>query len=206
MTLLTGVAMAALLASGCASNEAVKKDALVASAITTEKVEPAKPVEPVVQPAPVTAKAAPEAPTSPAVSAAPVIVAAKAADEVKAADAAAKATAPISAFETVYFDFDKADLRQDARDVLSKNAEIILKSMAGAKVQIEGHCDERGSAEYNLALGENRAKSAQKYLTTLGVKADTISIISYGKEKPAVKGNDEAAWSKNRRAEFVVVK
>jgi peptidoglycan-associated lipoprotein len=202
MTLLTGVAMAALLASGCASNEAVKKDAPVLPVIAAEKVEPAKPVEPIVQPVPVAAKAEAEVPVVPVTPAAPVIVAAKAAEEVKSE----KASAPVTAFETVYFDFDKADLRQDARDILSKNAEIILKSMAGAKVQIEGHCDERGSAEYNLALGENRAKSAQKYLTTLGVKADTISIISYGKEKPAVKGNDEAAWSKNRRAEFVVVK
>ena len=109
-------------------------------------------------------------------------------------------------FQAVYFDFDKADLRQDSRDVLSKNADGILKSAAGTKIQIEGHCDERGSAEYNLALGERRAKSVQQYLTTLGVKADMLSTISYGKEKPAVQGNDEAAWAKNRRAEFVVVK
>src|SRR6185369_8328131 len=108
--------------------------------------------------------------------------------------------------ETVYFDFDKSDLRQDARDVLSKNAENILKSLAAAKIKIEGHCDERGSAEYNLALGERRAKSAQNYLTTLGVKPENLSIISYGKEKPAVIGSDEAAWAKNRRVEFEIVK
>ena len=109
-------------------------------------------------------------------------------------------------FETVYFDFDKSDLRQDARDVLAKHAETILKTLPGAKIQIEGHCDERGSAEYNLALGERRAKSAQQYLSTLGVKAENLSIISYGKQKPAVIGSDEAAWAKNRRDEFVVVK
>ena len=78
--------------------------------------------------------------------------------------------------------------------------------MPRAKIQIAGHCDDRGSAEYNLALGEHRAKSVQKYLTTLGVKAENLSVISYGKEKPAVNGNDEAAWAKNRRAEFGVVK
>lgn len=109
-------------------------------------------------------------------------------------------------FGTVYFDFDKSNLRQDAREVLSRNAEILLKSKPAAKIQIEGHCDERGSAEYNLALGERRAKSALQYLVTLGVKPERLSIISYGKEKPAVQGSDESAWAKNRRAEFIVAK
>jgi peptidoglycan-associated lipoprotein len=111
-----------------------------------------------------------------------------------------------SVFETVFFDYDKADLRQDSRNVLSKNAETMLKSQASAKVSIEGHCDERGSAEYNLALGERRAKSVMQYLITLGVQPDRLSVVSYGKEKPAVQGNDVAAWAKNRRAEFVIVK
>ena len=74
------------------------------------------------------------------------------------------------------------------------------------KVRIEGNCDERGSAEYNLALGERRAKAAQKYLVTMGVKPERLSVISYGKEKPAVQGSDESAWAKNRRDEFVIVK
>jgi peptidoglycan-associated lipoprotein len=74
------------------------------------------------------------------------------------------------------------------------------------KVQIEGNCDERGSDEYNLALGEKRAKSAMKYLETLGVPAERLSVISYGKEKPADPGHDEAAWAKNRRDEFVLIK
>jgi peptidoglycan-associated lipoprotein len=108
--------------------------------------------------------------------------------------------------ETVYFDFDKSDLRQDARNVLTKNAEMLLKTKQGAIVKVEGHCDERGSAEYNLALGERRAMSALQYLLTLGVQPDRLSIVSYGKEKPAVQGDDEAAWAKNRRAEFVLVK
>lgn len=186
VALLVGISMAALLAGGCANKEAVKKEEPVVPATVVEKVEPAKPVEevkPVEQ-----AKPAPEIP-------------------VKTVAPQAEKAAPVEIkFETVYFDFDKSDLRQDTRDVLSKNAEVILKSLADAKIQIAGHCDERGSAEYNLALGENRAKSVQKYLTTLGVKAENLSVISYGKEKPAVSGSDEAAWAKNRRAEFAVLK
>ena len=128
--------------------------------------------------------------------------------ETAVAETAAPETEPAaeSSFEIVYFDFDKSDLRQDSRDALSKNAALILKSFPDAKIQIAGNCDERGSAEYNLALGERRAKSAEKYLITLGVKTENLSIISYGKEKPAVIGNDEAAWAKNRRDEFVVLK
>lgn len=196
VTLVAGLSMAALFSAGCANKEVVKKEEAVVPAVAaTEKVVPAMPAnevmlaDKVVQPK--------QEPAAPVQQEAVKVVAAP--QETKAAPVEIK-------FETVYFDFDKADLRQDARDVLSKNAETILKSLAGAKVQIEGHCDERGSAEYNLALGENRAKSVQKYLTTLGVKADKLSIISYGKEKPAVQGNDEASWAKNRRAEFVIVK
>ena len=192
VTLLAGVSIAALLAGGCANKEAVKKEEPVVPAASTAQVEPAKPAElskPVEQAKPV------EKP-KPAQQEAVVTTTPQ----------TSKSTASEIVFETAYFDFDKSDLRQDARDVLSKNAETILKSLPGAKVQIEGHCDERGSAEYNLALGERRAKSAQKYLTTLSVKAENLSVISYGKEKPAVSGSDEAAWAKNRRAEFVVVK
>lgn len=126
-------------------------------------------------------------------------------EEPKQEGGAAKASEAAS-LETVYFDFDKSDLRQDAKDALAKNAEALLKKLTDAKIKIEGHCDERGSDEYNIALGDRRAKSAAKYLTTLGVKADRISTVSFGKERPAVQGHDEAAWSKNRRAEFVIVK
>jgi len=127
-------------------------------------------------------------------------------EPVKTDDSAAQKQAPVAALETIYFDFDKSDLRKDSRDVLYKNADALLKGMPDAKVKVAGHCDERGSAEYNIALGERRAKSTMKYLVTLGVKADRISTISYGKEKPAVDGHDEAAWAKNRRAEFEIVK
>lgn len=109
-----------------------------------------------------------------------------------------------SALEKIYFDFDSANLSESARNTLTKNAAALMKK-SSAKIRIEGNCDERGSAEYNLALGERRAKSAQQYLISLGVKSDHLSTISYGKEKPAVKGSDEAAMAKNRRDEFVVI-
>lgn len=90
-----------------------------------------------------------------------------------------------------------------ARNTLSQNVGV-LKHKSAARIHIEGNCDERGSAEYNLALGERRAQAAQQYLVTLGIDPARLSVISYGKEKPLVNENNEAAWSKNRRAEFVV--
>jgi peptidoglycan-associated lipoprotein len=109
-----------------------------------------------------------------------------------------------SALDKIYFNFDSAALSESARSVLTKNASALMNAPT-AKIRIEGNCDERGSAEYNLALGERRAAAAQQYLVTLGVKPERLSIISYGEEKPAVQGNDEAAWVKNRRDEFVVI-
>jgi len=108
-------------------------------------------------------------------------------------------------FETIYFDLDSYVLRQDARDALDKNAQWLLKQ-ATATVRLEGNCDERGSDEYNLALGEKRAKAAKSYLVTLGVPADRLVTISYGKEKPVDPGHNDAAWAKNRRVDFVIVK
>lgn len=186
VVLLAGISLTALMAAGCANKEVVKSEETVVPKSEPVKVEAAKPeVIPFEEPKTV------EQPVP-----APAIQEQQVAKDV---------VAEIS-FETVYFDFDKSDLRQDGRDALNKNAEILLKSKPDAKIQIEGHCDERGSAEYNLALGERRAKSSLQYLITLGVKADRLSIISYGKEKPAVQGGNEAAWAKNRRSEFVVAK
>ncbi len=110
-----------------------------------------------------------------------------------------------SALNKIYFDFDSADVSESARDTLSKNATEMMKDRS-VKFRIEGNCDERGSTEYNLALGERRAKAARKYLVTMGVKPDRLSVISYGEEKPAVQGSDESAWAKNRRDEFVILK
>ena len=179
-TLMAVLGMTTLIAAGCAKDEVVKKDEPVVQQQTVKQQEPVKQVETVVVPS------------------APAKV------EVKQQEAAAVKAAEAVVLEAVYFDFDRSDLRQDARDTLSKNAEALLKKIADAKITIEGHADERGSDEYNMALGDRRAKSAAKYLVTLGVKADRINTISFGEEKPAVAGQDEAAWSKNRRAEFVI--
>ena len=107
------------------------------------------------------------------------------------------------ALEKVYFSFDSSNLDDGARQNLTKNA-AFMKKNGSAKVRIEGNCDERGSDEYNLALGERRAKAAMQYLVTMGVPAARLSVISYGKEKPADPGHDEAAWARNRRDEFAV--
>jgi len=105
---------------------------------------------------------------------------------------------------TVYFDYDRALIRDDAKPVLDGNASW-LKKFKTAKILVEGHCDERGTEEYNLALGEKRAKAAQDYLLSLGVASDRIKIISYGKSQPINPGHDEAAWQMNRRAQFLVI-
>ncbi|MBG6247587.1 MULTISPECIES: peptidoglycan-associated lipoprotein Pal [Symbiopectobacterium] len=102
----------------------------------------------------------------------------------------------------VYFDLDKYDIRSDFAQMLDAHASF-LRSNPSYKVTIEGHADERGTPEYNIALGERRANAVQMYLQGKGVSSDQISIVSYGKEKPAVLGHDEAAWSKNRRAVLV---
>jgi peptidoglycan-associated lipoprotein len=113
----------------------------------------------------------------------------------------------IQAFESapIYFDFDRSTLKPPARQTLTKKAKW-LRANPRFSVQIEGHCDEQGSNHYNLALGERRASATAKFLTGLGISASRISTISYGEERPAVRGHDEEAWAKNRRAEFRVIK
>jgi peptidoglycan-associated lipoprotein len=107
----------------------------------------------------------------------------------------------IENLEKVYFDFNKSDIRKESRDVLTKNAAII-KDHNSVKVVVEGHCDERGTAEYNLALGERRAFSVKKYLVSVGVGETNLYTISYGEEKPADPEHNKEAWAKNRRAQF----
>lgn len=104
----------------------------------------------------------------------------------------------------VYFDFDKSAIRDDAKSALQSSAKW-LSSNPKAKIKIEGHCDERGTNEYNIALGEKRAAATKKYLISLGVKADRLSTISYGEEKPQCKEQNEDCWQKNRRAHFTIV-
>jgi len=103
----------------------------------------------------------------------------------------------------IYFDFDRYDLAASARETLKANA-TWLKANASSRIQIEGHADERGTNEYNLALGAKRAQSAKDYLTTLGIAAERISTISYGEELPVCKEQTEGCWQKNRRDRFVV--
>ena len=101
-----------------------------------------------------------------------------------------------------YFDLDKADIRADARTALSTTADF-LKKNPRFKVTIEGHCDERGSTEYNLSLGDRRASAVKQYLISLGIGADRISTVSYGKEKPFCMESNESCWQQNRRGHFV---
>ena len=178
VVLITG-----LFFCGCAKKEVVKAEEPAVPAVKAVP-EPPPPPPPAPAPAPLKAEVVPEQ----------VIIPTK---DIVPAETAQKVT-----LEAIHFDFDKYDLRAPDRDILARNAGMLQGKLKG-NVRIEGHCDERGSAEYNLALGEKRARSALKYLITLGVPADRLSIISYGKEKPVDPGHDEEAWAKNRRAEFI---
>jgi peptidoglycan-associated lipoprotein len=103
----------------------------------------------------------------------------------------------------VYYGFDSSKLESDARNKLTANGGKLLEA-TDTRVTIEGHCDERGTVEYNLALGEQRARTAMDFLVNYGVESHRIDIVSYGENKPFAMGHDEASWSKNRRAHFVV--
>jgi len=107
-------------------------------------------------------------------------------------------------FKDIYFGYDKYEIRREDEEILKENA-AFLKKNPKMKIQIEGHCDERGTAEYNLALGERRANHTKKYLVSLGITSDRISTISYGEERPLDPSNNEEAWAKNRRAHIVVL-
>ena len=114
------------------------------------------------------------------------------------------ATPESSPLKDVFFGFDQSDLQASARDTLKADA-AWLKANPSVRVQIEGHCDERGTQEYNLALGAKRAQAARDYLITLGIAANRLSVISYGEELPVCKEANEACWQKNRRARFVIM-
>ncbi|MGQ9637883.1 MAG: peptidoglycan-associated lipoprotein Pal [Thermodesulfobacteriota bacterium] len=106
--------------------------------------------------------------------------------------------------KTIHFDFDKYDIRPGDAEILKENASV-LKKYPNLKIQIEGHCDERGTEAYNLALGERRATSTKNYLISLGISPDRITTISYGEERPLDPGHNEEAWAKNRRAQFIII-
>jgi peptidoglycan-associated lipoprotein len=119
------------------------------------------------------------------------------------AEAAAKGARDRFVNENVQFEFDSAALTADAQRILNEKA-AYLRANPNLKATIEGHCDERGTAAYNLALGERRADSARTFLVNLGIEAGRLQIISYGEERPLDTGRNEEAWAKNRRAQFVV--
>jgi peptidoglycan-associated lipoprotein len=155
-------------------------------------------------PPPSTTASRPPAPPEPVVEPPPVSVPPEPA--VESTDLASRSLDEInkqSPLQPVYFDLDSAEVRTDGQAALSKNAEI-LKTNGTWVISIEGHCDERGTAEYNLALGERRALAARTYLVSLGIQPDRLRTVSYGKEFPFDPGHSELAWSKNRRAHFVV--
>jgi peptidoglycan-associated lipoprotein len=105
--------------------------------------------------------------------------------------------------EDIHFEYDQAELTDQARAILERNAQWI-KAHPAAKVRVEGHCDDRGTVEYNLALGERRAQSTREYLVSLGVAGDRLTTVSYGKERPVDTGTTETAYARNRRAHFAV--
>jgi peptidoglycan-associated lipoprotein len=184
--LFVALLCSALFVGGCAKKELVKGEGEVPAASATQPAEaPGQGKQPVKEEA-VQAQTVQEAPTT-----------------VKE-ETTTSASQAIESLENIYFDFDSYVLTPNAREVLTKNAEA-MKKISSISIQVAGHCDERGSDEYNLALGEKRAKSAMNYMVTLGVPASRLSIISYGKEKPADPGHDEAAWAKNRRDEFIII-
>lgn len=177
------MALGLIIFGGCAEKQAVVKDESVQ--------QPAQTATPAPAPAPVPAPATDD----------------EAARKAQAArEAAAKRNAAALAalnIQNIYFDFDKSNIRPDAREILKANSEIFLKN-SDSKIVIEGHCDERGTAEYNMALGERRAQEAKQYLINLGIDASRMQTISYGKEKPLDTRSTEEAWSINRRAQFVL--
>ena len=105
----------------------------------------------------------------------------------------------------IYFDFDKSDIRADQKDRIKKDGDLLIGSPQ-VRVRVEGNCDERGTNEYNIALGERRAVTALKYLVNMGVAEGRIDTLSFGEEKPLNLGHDEMAWAQNRRDDFVIVK
>lgn len=160
-----------------------------------KRAEAEPPAEAVAPPAPIESMApAPVAPGSvrPAPSAAPAPT-----------TVAEAPKAPEMTVKDIFFEFDQAVIRDDAKKTLADNIEW-LKANAGAKATIEGHCDERGSSEYNLALGERRARVARDFIVAAGIETNRISTISFGKERPFVLGHDESAWKWNRRGHFVL--
>jgi peptidoglycan-associated lipoprotein len=180
----------------------VKKPVLLLLALVLVSTLPAcgkkKLPPPPPPPAPAVPEAPPPAPAPPAPEAPPQVdeyarLSAMSAEEIEKLDLLA----------VVYYDYDRADIRESERPALTKNADL-LKKYDFLRVTVEGHCDERGTVEYNLALGERRSRAALDYLVSLGVPAERLKSVSYGKEIPACSDANEACWQRNRRAKFTV--
>ena len=185
------VLIAMLLTAACAKRPAMTQAAAPAPTGAAVTAPAPAPATPPVAPAPL----APPAPAPPPVVAAPPAPA----PPPRPAPAEFKS---IPELRDVFFDFDKAAIRPDSARTLDTNIGW-LQSNPAALIQIEGHCDERGTNAYNLALGERRARAAQEYLVEHGVAAARITIISYGEERPACNARTEACWAQNRRAHFL---
>ena len=179
------MSVAALVAVGCAKKQTVKSEG--APGAPGAAVTPAPPA---VGEAPVM-----EAPPAP--------VAVAPATPPAAAPGVAVTEEKMSQFDDVRFDFDKSEVKEDGRKTCQVVADYLKKNPM-AKFLIEGHCDERGTSEYNMALGDRRATAVMNYLVSLGVPKAALSTVSFGKEKPLDPGHDEGAWEKNRRAHFVL--
>ncbi len=145
--------------------------------------------------------AAVQAPAQPNTAETPVTRATPPAEVVKPA---APTTADAAQLKDVFFDFDRSQLRDDQKAALAADV-AWLKTNGAKKVVIEGHCDERGTAEYNLSLGDRRARTVRDFLVQSGIAADRVSIVTYGEERPFVLGHDENAWKWNRRAHLMLV-
>ena len=184
-----------LFLAGCPKRPATLAASAPAPGVATPPPAPAAPVPP-----PAAPESTPPAPAAPPAASAPMPQVATPAPPVlpRVSEFAANAN-----LKDVYFDFDKYDIRPEAARILDANA-TWLKANPGNLVLIEGHCDERGTAEYNLALGERRAKSTMNYLVGQGVAASRITVISYGKERPLCTEKTEACWAMNRRAHHLV--
>jgi len=186
------LSVAAMVGLGCAKKQTVKSEG--APGAPGGPGEVSAPAPGPVGEAP--AKEAPVAPAPPAPTPAPAPPAA-------AAPGIAVTEERLSQFDDVRFDFDKSEVREDGRKTCQVVADY-LKKNPRAKLQIEGHCDERGTAEYNIALGDRRATAVMTYLVSLGVPKAALSTVSFGKERPLDPGSNEDAWAKNRRAHFVL--
>lgn len=185
---------------------AVAAVSLLATACAKKKVAAAPPPPP----PPVTAPAATPRPAPPPRSTATTQSSAAAAPAQRYPNAATRARIDelLAKIEDAYFDYDKAALRPDAVKALqSDSTELrdILKDYPNYKLTVEGHCDERGSAEYNVALGDRRAGAAKDYLVQVGIPATQLDVISFGKEKPVCEDHDEACWQRNRRIHIVAM-